>query len=179
MSNSTLKILPALMIAIAAALLTQPMRATEVDTLVITENNSTSTGLTAILTTSSGTTSLAVNTVPTADEWTITLRGVSGSPFQPAFWNEPEAGFVNEVRLEIAFFQLDVFSDVGPDSGLANNTADTTHFTLNGNELDVTFNDKGDVAASTPDTGSTLGLLSLSVVALLGASRLRFLQLAA
>jgi hypothetical protein len=34
-------------------------------------------------------------------------------------------------------------------------------------------------ATSAPDTGSTLGLLSLSVVALLGATRLRFLQLAA
>ena len=34
-------------------------------------------------------------------------------------------------------------------------------------------------ATSTPDTGTTLGLLSLSVVALLGATRLRFLQLAA
>ena len=31
-------------------------------------------------------------------------------------------------------------------------------------------------AATVPDTGSTLGLLSLSVVALLGATRLRFLQ---
>jgi hypothetical protein len=34
-------------------------------------------------------------------------------------------------------------------------------------------------AGSVPDPGSTLGLLSLSVVALLGATRLRFLQLAA
>ncbi len=35
------------------------------------------------------------------------------------------------------------------------------------------------VSAGVPDTGTTLGLLSLSVVALLGATRLRFLQLAA
>ena len=35
------------------------------------------------------------------------------------------------------------------------------------------------VAPAVPDAGSTLGLLSLSVVALLGATRLRFLQLAA
>ena len=35
------------------------------------------------------------------------------------------------------------------------------------------------VTAGVPDTGTTLGLLSLSVVALLGATRLRFLQLAA
>jgi hypothetical protein len=38
----------------------------------------------------------------------------------------------------------------------------------------------GTIAPPTvPDTGSTLGLLSLSVVALLGVTRLRFLQLAA
>jgi hypothetical protein len=47
MSKSTLKMLPALMIAITAALVTQPMRAGAIDTLVITENSSTS--LTAIL----------------------------------------------------------------------------------------------------------------------------------
>jgi len=35
------------------------------------------------------------------------------------------------------------------------------------------------IAPAVPDSGSTLGLLSLSVVALLGATRLRFLQLAA
>ena len=35
------------------------------------------------------------------------------------------------------------------------------------------------LAPAVPDSGSTLGLLSLSVVALLGATRLRFLQLAA
>jgi len=35
------------------------------------------------------------------------------------------------------------------------------------------------VAPTVPDTGSTFGLLSLSVVALLGATHLRFLQLAA
>ena len=55
---------------------------------------------------------------------------------------------------------LFVDSDFGSDSlGLANNTPDTIHFTLNGGELSVTFNDKGDAAAPIPDTGSTLGLL--------------------
>jgi len=71
--------------------------------------------------------------------------------------------------------KLFVLSDFGPGftNGLANNTADTTDFFLNGSLLSVTFFDKGDVATA-PDTGSTLGLLSLSVVALLGVTRLRF-----
>jgi hypothetical protein len=186
MSNPTLKLLPALMIAIAAALLTQPVRATAVDTLLITENNSTSTGLTAMLTTSSGTTSLPV-TFNAADAWFIALTGISASasatsPFTQN-WFEPEAGFVNEVSVNPRLFpnQLFVRSDQGPGFtlGLADDTTDMTHFTLSGVSLWVTFDDDGDVAAPVPDTGSTLGLLSLSVVALLGATRLRFLQLAA
>ncbi len=47
MSKPTLKLLPALMIAIAAALVTQPVHAGVIDSLVITENSSTS--LTATL----------------------------------------------------------------------------------------------------------------------------------
>ena len=58
MSKSTLKILPALMIAITAALVTQPMRAGTIDTLVITEFSSTS--LTAVL---NGTTFLNVTLI--------------------------------------------------------------------------------------------------------------------
>ena len=77
MSSPTLKILPALMIAITAALVTQPMRAGAIDTLVITELSSTS--LTALLTTPSGTTSLTVTPDPfaAADIWFIALLGIS------------------------------------------------------------------------------------------------------
>jgi hypothetical protein len=182
MSNPTLKLLPALMIAIAAALVTQPMRATAIDTLVITEFSSTS--LTATLTTSSGTTSLGVTPFG-ADQWFISLAGVStltGSPFTQSWFEPGAAGFVNEVSFNQRLFpnQLFVRSDLGPGftNALTDGTADTMHFFLSGSLLSVTFFDKGDVA-TTPDTGSTLGLLSLSVVALLGATRLRFLQLAA
>ena len=162
-------------IAIAAALVTQPVRATAIQTLVITEFSSTS--LTATL---NGTTSLSV-TPGLADHWTIALGGVSGGfPEADQFWTEPAAGFVNSVSFinpvpGRLFVDSDIFHG---QSGLADGTPDTTTFTLNGNPLTVTFFDKGDVA-TTPDTGSTLGLLSLSVVALLGATRLRFLQLAA
>jgi hypothetical protein len=166
-------------IAIAAALVTQPVRASFIDSLVITENSSTS--LTAMLTTSSGTTPLTVTPGANAETWFITLAGFAGTPGSGLqFWTEPEGGSVNFVeattnQLGQIFVQSD---DAVAASGLANNTPDTTSFTLNGGALSVTFNDKGDVAAA-PDTGSTLGLLSLSVVALLGATRLRFLQLAA
>jgi hypothetical protein len=162
-------------IAIAAALVTQPMRATAIDTLVITENSSTS--LTAVLTTSSGTTSLNV-AFHGNDSWSIDLVGVSENRTQ--FWTEPDAlGRLNSVNASSSAPDTMTFrSDLIGVSGLVDGTTDQTTFTLNGVELDVTFHDNGDVAAA-PDTGSTLGLLSLSVVALLGATRLRFLQLAA
>ena len=168
-------------IAIAAALVTQPVRATAIQTLVITEFSSTS--LTATL---NGTTSLSV-TPGLADHWTISLTGVNiGRLATVQNWIEPDAaGFINVVDFNPTFpNRLGVLSDFGPGvTGLADGATDTTSFFLVApdgtmNPLWVTFNDNGDVAR-TPDTGSTLGLLSLSVVALLGATRLRFLQLAA
>jgi hypothetical protein len=160
-------------IAIAAALVTQPMRATAINTLVITENSSTS--LTATLTTSSGTTFLTV-TPNGADNWFVALAGFAGNQT----WTEPgAASVVNSVQGQPFSNRISIASDLGSvSSGLADGTMDTTSFTLNGSPLSVTFFDKGDVATA-PDPGSTLGLLSLSVVALLGATRLRFLQLAA
>ena len=159
-------------IAIAAALVTQPVRAIPIQTLVITETSSTS--LTALL---NGTSFLNVFPNPSAtDDWTITLAGVGNTHGLTSFttaWVEPDsAGFVNIVTAFLG--ELTVTSEILHDTGLANGATDKTDFTLDGVELDVTFNDKGDVAAA-PDTGSTFGLLSLSVVALLGATRLRFL----
>src|SRR5437667_11139083 len=81
--------LVSLAIAIAAALVTQPVRATAIQTLVITEFSSTS--LTATL---NGTTALSV-TDNFADNWTIALTGIFGTG---QFWFEPDAaGFVNLV----------------------------------------------------------------------------------
>ena len=157
-----------LAIAIAAALVTQPVRATAIQTLVITEFSSTS--LTATL---NGTTSLGVT--GSADLWLIALAGVTGQQN----WFEPGAASDNFVQGQSDFNRISIISDgIAALGELADGTADTTDFTLNGNPISVTFFDKGDVATA-PDTGSTLGLLSLSVVALLGATRLRFLQLAA
>ena len=153
------------MIAIIAALVTQPMRAGAIDTLVITENSSTS--LTALLTTPSGTTSLTV-TPNGADNWFINLLGISARSGSPQ-WLEPDAaGFINDVIVDASTpNQLIVRSDLGPGftQGLANNTADTTHFTLGGNFLFVTFNDLGDVA-TVPDTGMTFSLFGLSLTGL-------------
>src|SRR6266566_7845702 len=67
--------LVSLAIAIGAALVTQPVRATAIQTLVITEFSSTS--LTAMLTVGGTTTSLGV-TPGISDHWTIALGGVSG-----------------------------------------------------------------------------------------------------
>ncbi len=163
-----MKVILLLAIAIAAALVTQPVRATAINTLVITEFSSTS--LTATLNNNP----LNV-TFNGADNWTIVLAVFGGQD-----WAEPggAAGVANGVMGQ-GLLGISVISDsnVGVQ-GLADGTMDTTSFTLNRAELDVTFFDKGDVAAA-PDTGSTLGLLSLSVVALFGATRLRFLQLAA
>ena len=164
MSNSTLKILLALMVAITAALVTQPMRAGVLNTLVLTETSSTS--LTALL---NGITPLTV-TPNGEDRWFLDLTGVSGTNGQNGqqSWTEPDAaGFINLVQTQNTLNRLSIGSDIGPDiSGrLADGTTDTRSFTLNGNPLYVTFFDKGDVA-TTPETGTTVSLFGLSLTGL-------------
>jgi hypothetical protein len=144
------------MVAITAALVTQPVRGGAINTLVITENNSNS--LSAIL---NGTTALSVS--GSADVWTITLTGVFGVGQN---WSEPDAArFVNAVYFVPIFpSQLTVVSDadVGA-SGLTDGTQDTTSFTLNGGALYVTFHDLGDTV---PDSGTTCSLFGLSLMGL-------------
>jgi hypothetical protein len=161
-----------LAIAVAAALVTQPMRATAINTLVITENSSTS--LTALLTVNGTTTSLGVSN-SAADTWFVALVGFNGQQG----WLEPGASSSdNFVQGQPTVNRISIISDgVAIVGELADGTPDTTDFTLNGNPLSVTFFDKGDVATA-PDTGSTLGLLVLALTALLGTSRLRSFQLA-
>jgi protein with PEP-CTERM/exosortase system signal len=159
MSKFILKMLPALVVVITATLLTQPMRAGVIDSLIITELSSTS------LTASLNGNPLSV-TLNFADNWSISLAGVSGTPQQ---WEEPDAlGFVNVVELDpfAPPNQLQVLSDVGPAFfPLPDGTPDTTSFTLNGNPLSVTFFDKGDVTTA-PDTGTTFSLLGVSLMGL-------------
>ena len=159
MSKSTLKLLPALIVAITATLVTQPMRAGVIDSLIITELSSTS--LTATLNGNPLTVTLNF-----ADNWTIALPGVSGTSVQ---WEEPEpdaAGLGNIVQSFLSPNELNVISDFGPAIlALPDGTPDATTFTLNGDPLSVTFFDKGDVSTA-PDTGTTFSLLGVSLMGL-------------
>src|SRR5712691_3806665 len=109
-----MKVILLLAIAIAAALLTQPMRASVIDNLVITENSPTS--LTAIL---DGTPLSVTNT--SADNWNISLFGISDTQQN---WTEPgAAGVVNLVQGQNSNGLLIVHSDFGSGlSGLADGT---------------------------------------------------------
>ena len=152
--------LTAFLIAITATFVTQSLRASAIDTLVITENSSTS--LTATL---NGTTPLSV-TFNSDDFWYITLPGVGGA-FQ--VWAEPGMpvpGFSNFVDTFAGPDLLEVTSEFFTSvPGLPDGTQDKTTFTLNGNPLYVTFFDKGD-AATAPDTGTTASLFGLSLTGL-------------
>ena len=184
-----------LAIAIAAALVTQPIRAIPTETIAITETSSTS--LTVTLN-GSATGITVTNTA--SDQWLVSF---STSVFSIDFgrserfnWTEPE----NSSQANVVYFgingqvpslaanELFIVSDTTPviASGSLGNGGTTPVFATLGDPfnggafLNATFNDNAATAEATvPDTGSTLGLLSLSVVALLGATRLRFLQLAA
>ena len=162
MSKSTLKLLTALVIAITAALVTQPVRAGAIDTLVITENSSTS--LTATLNNNP----LSV-TFNSADNWTFALVGIS---VKQQFWTEPDAaGEVNFVRGQDPSDSgtgtvINVLSDAATNFvGLADGTPETTIFTLNGGLLSVTFFDLA-AASEAPDTGTTFSLFGLSLMGL-------------
>jgi len=161
-----MKVILLLAIAIAAALVTQPMRASVLD-LVITENSPTS--LTATL---DGTPLSVTNNG--ADAWFIALGGFSGTQT----WLEPDGVGDNVVLGEPGALRISVRSDQSTVAFLGDGQTDTSDFGLNGFPISVTFFDKGDVVATAPDTGSTLGLLVLALTALLGTSRLRSFQLA-
>jgi len=174
-------------IAVAAALLIQPAVATVMDTIQMTENSPTSLSVTL----NGLTTGITVQNT-SADHWTITfptnivfhelqiLQTIGG-----VGWIEPEnSANGNIVTSPSGNNQLFVVSDA---LGHPLNFPDGAQVSLgtdNSNPLSpVTvagvFTDMAATAETAPDTGSTFGLLSLSVVALLGATRLRFLQLAA
>jgi hypothetical protein len=185
MSKSTLKILPALVVAITA-LVAQPVFGNTL--LVFTEESST------LLTATVGGNPFGTVTFTSLDQWTWS------NPDRPSveaifmggatFWLEPgsltlanvvNANIVGTVGVFTIASDFDSAIFGNPkvsDSTVVSNFATFDYLGGGSETFDVQFIDKGDVAAA-PDTGSTLGLLSLSVVALLGATRLRFLQLAA
>ena len=142
-------------------------------TLVITENSSTS--LTWTL--DSGVPQTFITSTP--DDWVIPLAGLNNVSSATAFWQEPGETTANNVHVAAPAGPTDTVLDIKSDrnvfgvSFLPNNTPDQTHFTLNGAQLIVTFNDLGD-SPSVPDTATTLPLLGLAVAALGFAKRRLF-----
>lgn len=152
MSNTTAKLLSALIVAITATLVTQPMRAGAIDTLVITEFSSTS--LTATL---NNNPQDIFNVGP--DSWSILLSGLSIG--DSSSWTEPGAPGLSNLVFCASPATITVISDQTGGGAHQDGETDST-FTLNGNQLNVTFFDKGDVA-TVPDTGMTGSLLGLSL----------------
>jgi hypothetical protein len=171
-----------LALAIAAVLVAQPVRAVQiVNNIVITENSSSSTGLSATYNGSTSGVSVSFNG---PDSWNVTFPStVTFSQSGGVNWLEPGSSTLGN---EVTFFtrptnELGVLSDftLAGATTAGNGTTITNVGTdsANGGSISVTFNDNGDVA-TVPEPGSTFGLLSLSVIALLGATRLRSLKLA-
>ena len=174
------------MVAIIAAWLTQPGYASVMHQVVFTENSSTSLSVTV----DGSTTGITVTSEGPPDAWSVTLpSGLGVGSVSGGGWFEPEFPNPQSINLILAFSGPNGFSF----SVLSDQTTFPTGLSLtsNGGTIDAFFDDpnigffsaifqdNSDVATTVPETGSTFGLLSLSVVALLGATRLRFLQLAA
>jgi hypothetical protein len=170
------KIILSLAIAITAALAAQPTSAiSTADQVIFTENSSTS--LTVTLNGNDITATAVSNTGP--DAWTVTLPSTVSFDGGLINWLEPDnSNLANEVSF-VPGFGLTVNSDfpvLPPGSGFSyNNDGDNI---LNGATFFM-FKDNAATAetSAVPDTGSTFGLLFLSLIALLGASRLRSLRL--
>jgi hypothetical protein len=169
MSKSTLKILTALMIAIAAALVTQPMRAqVPFETIVFTENSSTSLSVTINASTSGIT---VLNTSP--DHWTITLPAtIANIGGLNTGWTEPEnPGQINYLTSGSAANELFIASDFTPtapvdlfqngalSNGIASDNISHTHFV-------GMFTDLAAASEAVPDTGTTASLFGLSLMGL-------------
>jgi hypothetical protein len=182
MSKSTLKILPALMVAITAALVTHPAFGGSVTPpntlLVLTEESST------VLDATVGGNPFGTVTLLSPDSWawSNTDRPViigagrgGGSPF----WLEPgsltlanlvgvfENGTIEPVGglLITSDFDSTRFSAQVSDSTIQQNFFSFTYVGGSTETFDVQVIDKGDVA-TVPDTGTTFSLFGLSLTGL-------------
>ena len=172
MSKSTLKILPALIVAIIAASVTQPVfgqaPAPTPHELIFTEDSSTSLAVTF-----GGSTSGITITFIESEEWVVFLPfAITGGT--AANWTEPEdsslfnyAEFIGGsrnrliVHSDAALFGFPHQFPLG-----ANGTPVDFGINLSDNvAVQAVFNDNGDVA-KTPDTGTTLSLFGLSLMGL-------------
>ena len=169
MSNSTLKILAALMVAITAAWATQPVFGGAVHQFVLTEDSPTS------LTVTYDGSPLTVNPV-SSDSWNFllpvgfvdTLVGLNQA------WTEPEnSNLVNLVNFgtdmtHAASITSDLSIDRLAGSGVSP-VADGTSVvvgTVGGVAVFATFNDNAAASEGVPDTGTTCSLLALSLIGL-------------
>ena len=169
MSNSTLKILAALVVAITAAWATQPVFGGAVHQFVLTENSSTNLSVTY-----DG--SPFTVTFVSSDSWTFilptdfvdTLVGFNQA------WTEPEnSNLVNLVNFgtdiaRAASITSDLTIDRLAGSGISP-VADGTSVqvgTVGGVAVFATFNDKAAASEGVPDTGTTCSLLALSLMGL-------------
>jgi len=166
MSKSTLKILPALMVAITAALVTQPVFGGGIvpHSFVITENSSTS-----LAATYDGS-PLTVNLF-SADNWNFLLPVgfVNTSAGAGQQWTEPD----NSSLVNLVIFGTDIThaaiitSDISSSTQFPINAdgASVLVGTVGGVDVFATFHDLGDTAA-VPDTGTTFSLFGLSLMGL-------------
>jgi hypothetical protein len=170
------KIILLLAVAVTAAVVNQPVHAGAIHSFVITENSPTS------LTVTYDATALIVTFV-NLDTWTFALPAgfLSSDVGGLLQWTEPEnSNLANQVSFGSAITRAGF---VASDHSILN------QFPINANSTSVevgtdggvpvfaTFNDNaaGSETAA-PDTGSTLGLLSLALTAVSSAIRLRSRQ---
>ena len=176
MSNSTLKILPALIVAIITSSFAHPASAgpaapTPTPVVTFTEINDTT--LTAVYTNGSGFSTPLTVTPQGADQWDVTLSGNLSNPGTAGNgWIEPDSTAVNQL---FPFFGSGwtVISDetfTGPGQ-FANNQITSspiaTDNTISTAPVSVfgVFNDLRDTA-TVPDTGTTASLFGLSLTGL-------------
>jgi hypothetical protein len=148
--------------------------------IVLTENSSTN--LTA---TYDGSTTGVTVTFQAPNQWVVTFPATVnlGSTGRNVDWIEPD---ISSLANAVSFFP-EVSSVLGVSSDAAispsfsptpnGSTVNNVGFDSRGGSISATFHDNGDTRA-VPETGSTLGLLFLALIGVLGANRLRSLRLA-
>jgi len=139
--------------------------------IVLTENSSTDLSVTL-----DGSPVTVLNTAP--DRWTVTFADTFIFGGYTKFWEENPISVLGNAVNTSGTNELSVFSDIdtGRDPAGAPNGSTQSQSpgaTDSGNPVTVnfTFNDLGDGSSSVPDTGFTLGLFIVSLIALLAARR--------
>ena len=138
--------------------------------IVLTENSSTDLSVTF-----DGSPVMTVSNTA-QDRWTVTFPDTFIFGAYTLHWDENPSSLVLGNIVDVSGTnELSVFSDI-----ITGQTPEPNGFTFtnqsafdSGNRVNVnfTFNDLGDGSSSVPDTGSTLGLFIVSLIALLAARR--------